>query len=86
MSVVEDVRNVLQDFLTPELRELKARLDAVEQQVRKLEGVMQDQFQQVERRAQQRHEDMMFALRQGMEVRSLAERLAAVEEKLRATH
>lgn len=86
MSVVEDVRNTLQDFLTPELRELKARIDAVEQQVQKLEGSMQDQFQQVERRAQQRHEDMMFVLRQGMEVRSLAERLAAIEEKLRATH
>ena len=86
MSVVEDVPNVLQDFLTPELRELKARIDAVEQQVQKLDGVMQDQFQQVERRAQQRHEDMMFALRQGMEVRSLAERLAAVEERLRASH
>ena len=86
MSVVEDIRNTLQDFLTPELRELKARIDAVEQQVQKLEGSMQDQFQQVERRAQQRHEDMMFVLRQGMEVRSLAERLAAIEEKLRATH
>jgi len=86
VSVVEDVRNVSQDFLTPELRELKARLDAVELQVQKLDGAMQDQFQQVERRAQQRHEDMMFVLRQGLEVRSLAERLAAIEEKLRATH
>ena len=86
MSVVEDVRNALQDFLTPELRELKARLDAVEQQVQKLEGSMHDQFQQVEHRAQQRHEDMMFVLRQGLEVRNLAERLAAVEEKLRASH
>src|SRR5208337_2779037 len=86
MSVVEDVRNALQDFLTPELRELKARLDAVELQVQKLDGAMQDQFQQVERRAQQRHEDMMFVLRQGLEVRSLAERLAAIEEKLRARH
>jgi len=84
--VVEDVRNALQDFLTPELRELKARLDAVERQVQKLDGAMQDQFQQAERRAQQRHEDTMFVLRQGLEVRSLAERLAAVEEKLRATH
>ena len=84
--MVEDVRNALQDFLTPELRELKARLDAVERQVQKLDGAMQDQFQQAERRAQQRHEDTMFVLRQGLEVRSLAERLAAVEEKLRATH
>jgi len=72
MSVVEDVRNALQDFLTPELRELKARLDAVEQQAQKLEGAMHDQFQQVERRAQQGREDMMFVLRQGLEVRNLA--------------
>lgn len=86
MSVVEDVRNVLQDFLTPELRELKARIEAVEQQGHRLDSTMQEQFQQVERRAQQRHEDMIFVLRQGLEVRTLAERLSAVKEKLRASH
>ena len=47
---------------------------------------MQEQFQQAERRAERRHEDMMFLIRQGQEVRNLAERLAAVEEKLRASH
>ncbi len=93
MSAIDDIRNVLQDFLTPELRELRVRIDAVDHQVeglrgsmQELRGSMQEQFQQAERRAEKRHEDMMFLIRQGQEVRSLAERLAAVEEKLRATH
>ena len=86
MSMVEDVRNALQDFLTPELREPRARIEAVERQVQELKGAMREQFQTRERRAQQRHEDMMFLLRQGLEVRTLAERLSAVEEKLRASH
>jgi len=30
MSVVEDVRRVLQDFLAPELRAITARLDAID--------------------------------------------------------
>jgi hypothetical protein len=31
MSVVEDVRQVLQDFLAPELREIRTRLDAMDE-------------------------------------------------------
>ncbi|HZD49885.1 MAG TPA: hypothetical protein VE178_14185 [Silvibacterium sp.] len=33
MSVVEDVRTVVQDFLAPELRELKARVEALEKRM-----------------------------------------------------
>ena len=89
MGAIDDVRNVMQDFLAPELRELRVRIDAVERHVEELQGStqelkgsMQEQFQQAERRAERRHEDMMFLVRQGQEVRNLA----AVEEKLRATH
>jgi hypothetical protein len=31
MGVIEDVRQVLQDFLAPELREIRTRLDAMEE-------------------------------------------------------
>lgn len=33
MSVVEDVRQVLQDFLAPELREIRARLDSIDKRL-----------------------------------------------------
>ncbi|MFZ0794526.1 MAG: hypothetical protein WAM65_12200 [Candidatus Korobacteraceae bacterium] len=86
MGAIDDVQTVMQDFLAPELRELRVRIDNVERHVEELQGSMQEQFQQAERRAERRHEDMMFLIRQGQEVRNLAERLAAVEEKLRASH
>ena len=118
MSVVEDVRNALQDFLSPEIRELKVRIEAVERKVDDLKGSMheqfrqvqdqfqqvqdqfqqaerrsehrqqsiEEQFQQVERRAERRHDEMSFLIRQGLEFKNLAERVAAIEEKLRATH
>jgi len=31
MGLVEDVRQVLQDFLAPEMREIRTRLDAIEE-------------------------------------------------------
>ncbi len=33
MSVVEDVRQVLQDFLAPELREIRTRLDTLDKRL-----------------------------------------------------
>jgi tetrahydromethanopterin S-methyltransferase subunit G len=43
MSVVEDVRQVIQDFLDPELRAISARLDAIEK-------IMEARFKEVDSR------------------------------------
>ena len=48
MSVVEDVRKALQDFLTPELRELKARLDSIEKSVISMNTNLNQRFDQME--------------------------------------
>jgi len=48
MSVVEDVRKALQDFLTPELRELKARLDSIETSVMSMNAHLNQRFDQME--------------------------------------
>lgn len=53
MSVIEDIRNVLQDFLAPELRAISARLDALEKKVDANEA-----------RAETRHSEVMAGLRQ----------------------
>lgn len=48
MSIVEDVRQVFQDFLAPELRAISARLDALEKTVsarmESLERTMEARF------------------------------------------
>jgi hypothetical protein len=70
MSVVEDVRTVIQDFLAPELRELKARVDALEKR-------MDDRFDHVERR----HEEILSAIRQLTDYTALAQRVARLESR-----
>ncbi len=52
MSVVDDFRKVLQDFLAPELRELKAPLDAVNQRL-----------DSMDQRAKDRHTEILDAFR-----------------------
>lgn len=44
MSVVEDVRQVLQDFLAPELRAVAARFDAIDSRLTAIEKVMDARF------------------------------------------
>lgn len=46
MSVVEDSRKILQDFIAPELRAIAARLDALEKRV-------EDRFLSLEKRMDQ---------------------------------
>ena len=74
MSVIEHSRKVLQDFIAPELRAISARLDALEKK-----------FDDGERRAEKRHDDVMASIRQVIDWSSVQQRLARLESK-EATH
>ena len=74
MSVIEDVRKVLQDFLAPELRELKARFDAAEKRADERHVELSERIQQlskrsderqaeITKRADERHAETMDAIR-----------------------
>ncbi len=52
MSVIEDTRKALQDFLAPEMRELKTRLDALDKRM-----------DASEKRTDERHAETMEAIR-----------------------
>jgi len=60
MSVIEDTRKLLQDFLAPELRELTARVDALEQRMdarfETLEHKVDARFENLEQRMDARFE------------------------------
>ena len=70
MSVIEDSRKVVQDFIAPELRAISARLDPLEKK-----------FDENERRAEKRHDDVMASIRQVIDWSSLQQRLARLESK-----
>ena len=74
MSVVEDVRQAMQDFLAPDLRELKARIEALEKR-------MDDGFKTVDAqfRALHTHIDSRFNTLEQLLL--LSERVARLEER-----
>ncbi len=53
MGAVEDTRKVIQDFLAPELREIKARLDALEKRFEESGKHVDQRFNQVDQRFEQ---------------------------------
>jgi hypothetical protein len=77
MSVIEDTRKLLQDFLAPELRELTARVDALEKR-------MDERFDTTERFASERHTQVMQAIARLADVYELRERISRIEARERA--
>ena len=81
MSVIEDSRKVLQDFIAPELRSISVRLDALEKRFDGFEHTVEKQFDDVEHRAEKRHDEVMAGIRQVIDFNSIAQRVARLESK-----
>jgi tetrahydromethanopterin S-methyltransferase subunit G len=74
MGAIEDTRKVLQDFLAPELREIRTRLDSLEKR-------MDERFEESEKRAAERHNAVMLAITSLANYNELRERLTRLEAK-----
>jgi uncharacterized protein YicC (UPF0701 family) len=89
MSVIEDTRKLLQDFLAPELRELSARVDALEKRMDDrfdtLERRMGARFDAAEQLASERHTYMAQAIARLADVYELRERITRIESRERAS-
>jgi len=71
MSVVEDMRKVLQDFLAPELRALTAGMDAADK-------IAEARYQEIKANAEARHQEVMTrleGLKSSLELDKRVERL-----------
>jgi hypothetical protein len=74
MGAIEDTRKVLQDFLAPEMRELKGRLDALEKR-------MDERFDSAERRSEDRHQMVLLSLNNLANYNEMRERVARLESR-----
>jgi len=92
MSVIEDTRKLLQDFLAPELRELSARVDAleermearfsaVEKRIDLLEGRVEERFDAAERLASERHGQVLQGIARLADIYELRERITRIEAR-----
>jgi hypothetical protein len=83
MSVIEDTRKLPQDFLAPELRELTARLDALEERIETRFKGVDSRFDSAERLASERHTQTILAISRLADVFELRERVARIEARER---
>jgi tetrahydromethanopterin S-methyltransferase subunit G len=79
MGAIDDTRKVLQDFLAPEIREVRARLDALELR-------MNERFDAVERLAHQRHDAVMAGISSLANYNEVKDRLTKLEAAKEAVH
>lgn len=81
MSVIEDGRKIVQDFLAPELRAIAVRLDGLE---KRMDG-LDKEIDENERRAETRQSDTLAAISRLADYTSHRERVVRLESK-ESTH
>ena len=81
MGAIEDTRKVLQDFLAPELREIRARLDALEKQADGIDRKIDSVEARLESSAEKRHEAVMAAISRIVDYAEVRERLVRLESR-----
>ena len=89
MGFIEEGRQLIQDFVTPEIRSIDARLSAVEKRLESLETNVDKRFDYVDKRfdsvesKMERNQAQVLETLNSMENYShILERLARVESKL----
>jgi len=82
VSVVEDVRKLLQDFLAPELREIATRIDALESIVAGNERSAEKRHEATAKNIDRLREEMASGFRQVLDYSVVQQRLAVLEQSL----
>jgi hypothetical protein len=92
MGVIEETRQLIQDFLAPKLRTISARLDALENRMdERFRGLdnrfigIDERFRVLEQQSADRHAQLMHAIARLADVYELKERIARIEARERAS-
>lgn len=81
MSAIEDIRQVLQDFIAPELRAITTRLDAIEQQFRLRLDAVDQRFDGLIALTNARFESISREIAQVRDLLEIDRRLTKLESK-----
>jgi tetrahydromethanopterin S-methyltransferase subunit G len=93
MGFIEEGRQLVQDFVAPEIRALEVRIDAIEKKVDALEAKMEKRFDAVDirfdrfqtaidARLERNHNQVMDTLHRMEMQNQILERIAKIESKL----
>jgi len=82
MGFIEEGRQLIQDFVTPEIRSLDARLTAVEKRLESLDAKTEKRFDSLESKMDRNQAQVLDTLHRMENYSHVLERLAPVESKL----
>ena len=82
MGFIEEGRQLIQDFVTPEIRSLDARFTAVEKRLESLESRVDKRFDSLENKIERNQTQVLETLHRMENYSQVLERLARVESKL----
>ena len=82
MGFIEEGPQLIQDFVTPEIRSIDARLTAMEKKVDSLEARMEKRFEALDAKIDRDHNQVMDTLRRMETYNQILERLARLESKM----
>ena len=82
MGFIEKDRQLIQDFMTPEIRSLDARLTAVEKRFPSLETRVDKRFDSLENKIERNQAQVLDTLHRMENYSQVLESLARVESKL----
>jgi flagellar capping protein FliD len=82
MGFIEEGRQLIQDFVTPEIRSIDARLSAVEKRLESLETKTEKRFDSLEGKMERNQAQILDTLHRMENYSHILERLARVESKL----
>lgn len=77
--MIEETRQVLQDFIAPELRTIDARLNAVESRISALEAELKKNHAELRAELHKNHEEVLAAISTKNQIHALELRLAVIE-------
>lgn len=83
MSVVDDLRKLLQDLVTPDLRALGVRVEHVEKRLENLEHSIAEMRTEMRSEIRQGISQITDLLRLNQHLTSMEDRLSAVEDRQR---
>jgi hypothetical protein len=81
MGMIDDTRKLLQDLVTPDLRALSERVEALEKRVDLGFSDLKQTMTDMDRRSERRHTDLLVALHLEEPVKRLEERTAPREQR-----
>ena len=81
MGFIEEGRQLIQDFVTPEIRAIEARLDAVEKQIASLDSKVDRNHTALDAKIDRNHTQILDTLHRMENYVEVRERLARLEGK-----